>query len=196
VVAAIAVPLVVVDGLPRWGADFGGVLTLVPAFAVLALLAARARVTAGRVALAGFAAAALVAAISVADHLRPPDERSHFGRFVASVIDGTAGTTIRRKLLANVDLLLAGPHTIAALALVLLLTWWVYRPPATLRAAYTATPGLRAAVTVVTVLGWLGFATNDSGVAVPLVVALVAVPAVLAVRCAATVRPPPNRAAV
>jgi hypothetical protein len=182
VVAAVAVPLVAVDGMPAWGADFGGVLTLVPAFAVLALLAGRARVSASRLLAAGLGAVAVVAAIGVADYLRAPQERSHFGRFVAAVLDGTAGATLHRKLAANLDLLVAGPHTYAALGLVFIVTWCVIRPPAALAATFAAVPGARPAAITVAVLAWLGFATNDSGVAVPLLVALVAVPAVLALR--------------
>jgi hypothetical protein len=180
VVLAVAVPLVAVDGAPAWGADFGGVLTLVPAFAVLALLAGRARVNATRLVAAGLGAVVVVTAIAVADYVRSPAERSHFGRFVASVLDGTAGATLRRKLAANLDLLVAGPHTYAALGLVLLATWCVLRPPAALAATFAAVPGSRPAAVAVTVLAWLGFATNDSGVAVPLLVALLAAPAVLA----------------
>jgi hypothetical protein len=191
VVLAAGAVLVVVDGLPAWGADVGGVLTLVPALTVLALLAGRARVSAARLAAAGFGAAATAAAIGVADHLRPPDRRSHFGRFVAGVLDGTGGATLERKLAANLDLLVAGPHTWAALALVLVVTWCVARPPARIAEMLAALPGLRPAVVAVAVLGWLGFATNDSGVAVPLLAALVAVPAVLAAR---TVRAAPNGA--
>jgi hypothetical protein len=192
VVLAVAVPLVAVDGMPAWGADFGGVLTLVPAFTVLALLAGRARVSVARLAAAGLGAVAVVAAIAVADHLRPPAERSHFGRFAAAVLDGTAGATLERKVAANLDLLVAGPHTYAALGLVLVVTWCVVRPPAALAATFAALPGARPAAVAVAVLGWLGFATNDSGVAVPLLVALVAVPAVLAL--GRTLRSAPNSA--
>ena len=186
-VLAVGAAMVVVDGLPAWGADVGGVLTLVPAFTVLALLVGRARVSAARLAAAGIGAAATAAAIGVADYLRAPDRRSHFGRFVAGVFDGTAGATLERKLAANLDLLVAGPHTWVALALVLVVTWFVVRPPAGLAQTFAAVPGLRPAVVAVAVLGWIGFATNDSGVAVPLLVALVAVPAVLAARPAPTV---------
>jgi len=179
-VLAVAVPVVAVDGSPAWGADFGGVLALVPAFAVLALLAGRARVSATRLLAAGLGAVAVVAATAVADYLRAPEERSHFGRFVAAVLDGTAGATLHRKLAANLDLLVAGPHTYAALGLVLLATWCVLRPPAVVQATFAAVPGARPAAVAVTVLAWLGFATNDSGIAVPLLVALVAAPAMLA----------------
>jgi len=96
------------------------------------------------------------------------------------VLDGTAGATVQRKLAANLDLLVAGPHTYAALGLVLLATWCVLRPPAVLHATFGAVAGARPAAVAVTVLAWLGFATNDSGVAVPLLVALVAAPAMLA----------------
>ncbi|GIJ52358.1 hypothetical protein Val02_92440 [Virgisporangium aliadipatigenens] len=169
VVGAVAVPVIAVDGAPGWGADFGGVLTLVPAFVVLGLLLTGTRVDPWKLLAAGAAGAVVVAGLAYADHLRPPDARSHFGRFAGSVLDGSAGSTVERKLRANLDLLTAGPHTVAALALVLALTWWAVR-----------TARLREAALGTAVLGWIGFATNDSGVAVPLVVALVAVPALLA----------------
>jgi len=180
-VAAVGVPLVVVDGAPPWGADFGGVLTLVPALAAVALLAGGTRITAARLALAGLSGAALVAVVSVVDWLRPADSRSHFGRFVASVADGSAGGTVERKLLTNLDLLLAGPHTVGGLLAVVALVVVVLRPPAALREAYEAVPSLRPGLVGVVVLGLVGAATNDSGVAVPVVAGSVALPLALAV---------------
>lgn len=179
-VAGVGVPLVLIDGAPGWGADFGGVLTLVPAFVAVALAVTGTRVTAARLALAGLAGAVLVGSIGVADWLRPVQSRSHFGRFVASVVDGTAGSTLERKLLTNLDLLLAGPHTLAGLAAVVALVVTVLRPPVVLRRAYGAVPALRAGLVGVVVLGLVGAATNDSGVAVPVLAASVAVPLVLA----------------
>jgi hypothetical protein len=197
VVAAIAIPMIVVDGNPAWGADFGGVLTFVPAFAVLALLVARSRISAGRLLLAGGAGVALVALIGVADYLRPAESRSHFGRFVAAVLDGSAGSTVYRKLLTSIDLLFNGPHTILAMALAVWLAVLVFRPPATLAEAYAEVRPMRVALIAVVVLSAIGFATNDSSVAVPVVAGMVALPAAFAL-CAAAVagRPVPASAAV
>src|SRR5690606_21261385 len=96
-VAAVGVPVTIVDGMPWWGADFGGVLALVPTFAVLGLLLTRSRVTWVKLVAATVAGAAAVLAISALDYLRPVADRSHFGRFLASLLDGSAGETIQRK---------------------------------------------------------------------------------------------------
>jgi hypothetical protein len=172
IVAAVAVPTLALDGSPRWGADFGGVLTLVPTFAVLALLVTGAKVTWRHLAGAQLAGAVVVGAIGWLDYLRPPADRSHFGRFVGTLLDGTAFETIRRKALASWELLFIGPHTLAALVLTVGLVAVVLRPPPRLRP-------LRPLLQATLVLALVGFATNDSGVAIPMVVALVMVPAVL-----------------
>ena len=194
VVVAMAVPTVILDGAPTLGADFGGVLTLVPAFVVLAMLVTGGRIRVLPVLLGCAGGALLVGAVSFADYLRPDEYRSHFGWFAASVLDGTAGESIERKLLANVNLLFAGPHTLAALALVVALTAVVFRPPKSLWVAYAEVPSLRNGLVAVVALAWLGFATNDSGVAIPVVAMLVAVPAALAV-CARVAASPACRSA-
>jgi hypothetical protein len=185
IVGAVAVPVLALDGSPRWGADFGGVLTLVPTFAVLALLVAGARVTWRRLIAAQAAAALVVGTVGWLDYLRPAADRSHFGRFVGTVLDGTAYETIERKALASWELLFIGPHTLAALLLAVGLVAAVFRPPALLRQAYATHSVLRPLLQATVALALFGFATNDSGVAIPAVVALVTVPAAL-VLCAST----------
>jgi hypothetical protein len=179
VVVALAVPAIALDGAPAWGADFGGVLTFVPAFVILALLVTRSRINVLRVVIAGAAGVVLVAVIGIVDYLQEPAP-SHFGRFVASVLDGSAGATVYRKILTSLDLLLNGAHTVLAMVLVVLVAVLVFRPTVTLRDAYVAVPSLRVALVAVTVMSAIGFATNDSGVAIPVVAGLVAVPAAYA----------------
>ncbi|SHN47859.1 hypothetical protein [Cryptosporangium aurantiacum] len=188
VALAVAVPVIVVEGSPGLGTDFGGILTLVPAFGVLALLVAGRKVTGRRAVAVLGAGAGLVASLAIADYLRPEEDRTHFGRFVATVLDGDGLATVDRKIRANLDLLFAGPHTIAAAILLVIAGVAVFRPPAGLRAAYRAHPGLRTGLQVVVVLGLLGFAVNDSGIAVPVNAALVALPAAVA----AWLRPEPG----
>lgn len=171
-----------VDGAPGWGADFGGVLTLAPAFVVLALLTAGAAVRPVRLLLAGAAGAVVALGIGLLDAMRPPQSRSHFGRFVAGLGDGSAIATVLRKLEANLDLLLSGPHTIGALTLTAAVSVWLVRTPTSLSALYARASWLRPALLSTTAMAWTAFATNDSGVAIPLVVMLVAGPTVLAVR--------------
>lgn len=178
--AAVAVPVVVLDGSPAWGADFGGVLTLIPTFAMLGFLLARARITWARIALATAGGAAVALAISWLDYLRPPGARSHFGRFMGSMMDGAALQTVHRKLLASLDLLVTGPHTVLAAVLVLVGIGLLIRPPPALRRVYGTWPVARTALMSVVVLAGFGFATNDSGIAIPTVMGLVVLPTVIA----------------
>lgn len=197
-VAAVAVPVLAIDGAPHWGADFGGVLTLVPTFAVLALLVGGAGLTWRRLLAAQAAGGLVVGVVAWLDYRRPAETRSHFGRFVGTVLDGTAWATIERKALTSWELLFIGPHTRAALVLTVALVVVVARSPVLARVG-AADPALRPMLTTTVALALIGFATNDSGVAIPAVVALVAVPATL-VLCTPTLdapadvhgRPPPT----
>jgi hypothetical protein len=192
-VAAVAVPVLAVDGAPHWGADFGGVLTLVPTFAVLALLVGGAGLTWRRLLAAQAAGGLVVAVVAWLDYRRPAEARSHFGRFVGTVVDGTAWATIERKALTSWELLFVGPHTRAALVLTVALVVVVARSPVLARVG-AVDPALRPMLTTTVALALIGFATNDSGVAIPAVVALVAVPATL-VLCTSTLyaeAPPPS----
>ena len=78
---------------------------------------------------AAAAGVAVAAAIGWVDFLRPAERRSHFGRFVGTALDGGALGTIERKAAASLDLLLLGPHTLAAAALTVLLALVLVRPP-------------------------------------------------------------------
>lgn len=189
-VVLVGAPVVIVDGWPGWGADVGGVLTLVPVFAVLAMLAVGRRIRPWQAALTCAGGAAVAGTIGALDYARPADERSHFGRFVGTALDGGALDTIRRKADASLDLLTMGPHTVAAAAATIALTWVLVRPPALLREAYRVHGFLRPMHQATLVLAVIGLAVNDSIVAVPMVVALVVGPMTLAL-CAAPAPPVP-----
>ncbi|PZS10058.1 MAG: hypothetical protein DLM55_05070 [Acidimicrobiales bacterium] len=181
IVAGVAAPVLWLVGSPSGGAKFGGVLTLVPTFVVLGLLVAKTAINWRRLLLAVSAGFLLAGVISWADYLRPANERSHFGRFAGSVLNGTAFNTIDRKIRTNIDLLLMGPHTVLAFLLVVVLVVLVFRPPSVLVGAFKRHEALRPALLAEATLGIIGFTTNDSGVAVPLVVSLTVVPLTLAI---------------
>ncbi len=107
-VAAIIFGLVtVVDGWPTLGSDVGGVLTLVPVFGLAWFVASGRRIRWRTVALVGLVTAAALAGATALDLLRPADQRTHLGRFAASVFDGSgeAWTTISRKAATNLRVL-------------------------------------------------------------------------------------------
>jgi hypothetical protein len=183
VLAAGAV-LVVVDGAPPFGADVGGVLALVPA---LALLVTRRP---ARLAAAGVLGAAVVTAFALADWSRDPADRTHLGRFVQDVADGTAGTLLRRKADAVLDLLLLNAATALLPLVVLLAVLLVVRPPAPLRDAFAQAPAWRRGLAAVGLASAVGFVVNDSGAAVPAMALVVAIPATVAVVVRARREPP------
>jgi hypothetical protein len=184
VVVVTGVIAVVVDGWPRWGSDFGGVLALVPGFAVLALLVAGVRVSWWRAALIGLAAAATIAVVAYLDWRNPVADRSHLGRFVQQVLDGEATTIVQRKLEANLrafrNYLLALIVPIGFAFVVLVLMRPVASRAAALGRAYDRSATLRSGVIAVLVTLGIGFAVNDSGIAIPAVALFVAIPLILA----------------
>jgi hypothetical protein len=181
VVAAVGVVAVVLDGAPPWGSDVGGVLALVPAFVLLAMLLTGRRVSLLRLLAAGAAGVLVVTAFALADWSRPAAERSHLGRFVQDVADGTAGTLLRRKAEAVLSLLLASPVTALLPLVVALAVYLVVRPPVPLHEAFTAAPAWRSGLLATGLAAAVGFAVNDSGAAVPALAIVVAAPATVAV---------------
>lgn len=193
-VAAVGALVVVVDGAPPWGSDVGGVLALVPAFVLLALRLSGRRVTPLRLVLAGLAGVLVVAALALADWSRAPDDRTHLGRFVQDVADGTAGTLLRRKAEAVLELLFASPVTALLPLVVAAAVYLVVRPPGPLAHAFDAAPAWRAGLVSLGLAAAIGFAVNDSGAAVPALALVVAIPATTAVvlRARRAPQPPPS----
>jgi len=180
-IAAVGVVTVVVDGAPPWGSDVGGVLALVPAFVLLAMLRTGTRVSLLRLAAAFAAGAAVVTAFALADWSRDPADRTHLGRFVQDLVDGTAGQLLTRKAGAVLDLLVASPVGPLLPFVVAGAAYLVARPPAALALAFTAAPAWRHGLVALGLAALLGFLLNDSGAAVPALALCVAVPATLAV---------------
>jgi hypothetical protein len=163
-----------VDGAPQLGRDLGGILAAVPAFLLLALLLTGARVSAGRIAAILGAAVAVGGAVAVLDWTRPPDQRTHLGRFVQQLLDGQAWTVIGRKGEANLGML-TGSVLSLLLPVALLAAIWLVRPGGVLRSRDEPAP-LRAGLLAVALDLTLGAAVNDSGVAVPAAAAALLVP--------------------
>ncbi len=172
--------LIVVDGAPAWGSDVGGVLALLPALVVLVLLLTGRRVSVLRLAAAGAAGLLLVTASALVDHTRPPARRTHLGRFVDQLQDGTAGDVLHRKATAVLGLLFHTPLTALLPLVVVAVVLLVRRPPRPLAAAFEDEPAYRHTLVALGVVCLLGFALNDSGAAVPALALVVVLPATVA----------------
>ncbi|HEY7106801.1 MAG TPA: hypothetical protein VH986_10385 [Acidimicrobiia bacterium] len=168
-VGVLAVALLA-DGAPFWGADVGGVLSMVPAYSVTAalLLGVRVRV---RTALS-FAGAALLALAGATflDLRHEAGHRRHLGRLVEQVQDeGFSAFTdvVHRKITQNLDSFTTSSFrylVVGALAFLAYLLWW---PPRNMLLLLERIPTLRATLVGFAVLAVLGFAFNDAGVTVP-----------------------------
>lgn len=163
--AGIGAVAVVVDGWPSFGADFGGVLALVPGVVVLLLLLADVRLTyqrLGLIALTGVVAATIIA---VVDYQRPTDQRSHMGDFVDRLLSGEAGDVLSNKAdalgssLTSPLGLLEVVVFAGCVAIVLQPVRWHLR---SLQAVFDAWPALRSALIALAVTCIAGTLVNDS----------------------------------
>ncbi|SKC56341.1 hypothetical protein SAMN04324258_1645 [Krasilnikoviella flava] len=184
--AAVGLVTVLVDGLPPFGADFGGILALVPGFAVLALGVAGVRITGRRMLLVAAGTVLVVAVVSVVDWLLP-GPGSHLGGFVESVVEGRALGVVAGKA-AGAWATVANPAGAAALLVCVAAAWAVLAPGRArldgLARAYRQDPVLWRLVVALVVTAGVGTLLNDSGVAVAAIVLALAVPVLLAGRLA------------
>ncbi len=165
----IVVVALLVDGLPFWGSDVGGVLSLVPAVGIFGMVLfgvrVRMRVLLGWI---GGAVAAFVA-VGLLDLTRPADRRTHLGRLFEKIGAGDFGgfaTVIDRKLHENLSALTSIWVVLVPFTFALLL-WLAFVRPGHLRALRSEVPELVAVGAGLVVLVPLGFALNDSGIAIP-----------------------------
>ncbi|MDQ6855176.1 MAG: hypothetical protein M3046_16070 [Actinomycetota bacterium] len=161
----------VADGAPFWGADVGGVLSILPAYGVTAYLLLGMRVRLRNVLLCGAAAVAAVLAFGAYDLTRPSDQRTHLGRlFETAGSRGSSGVlvVILRKLSENISALFGSREWL--IIVVVGLTFLAYlfaRHRDRLADIVRKVPEMRAAFIGFAILSVLGFALNDSGIAIP-----------------------------
>jgi hypothetical protein len=157
---------VVLDGLPAFGSDVGGVLALVPAGAICLLVLARIRIRPRLVLGIVAGTLAVISVFALVDLARPPAERTHLGRFVSKLFSGDGAQIIQRKIEANLSVL----NTVWAWVIPFALLYFAYltwRPNATFAALIRRHKGLRAFGIGGLVLGVLSMLLNDSGVSMP-----------------------------
>jgi hypothetical protein len=89
---------------------------------------------------------------------------------------GDIGDTIQRKALSNLHILTSSIWTLIIPVALAFLLFLALRPPGLLHALQRDVRGLRACLVGGLVAGILGFAVNDSGVAVPSMMLAVLLP--------------------
>lgn len=174
----------VVNGMPAWGSDVGGVLASAPAFAVVVLMLGGRRIGWRPIVLIAMGTLAVLGLFAALDMTRPEEDRTHLGRFVEQSFEGAGTTIVVRKIEANISILTSSTWTLlvpVGLAFLAFLTW---RSRGLLQALERRVPGLRACLVGGLVVCVLGMAANDSGVAVPAMASGVLLPylAYLAIR--------------
>jgi hypothetical protein len=170
VVAAAAALLgfvIIADGAPWLGADVGGILSLVPVYGLVVLALTGRRLTWRTLLIAGAATLVVLALATGIDLMRPPDARTHLGRFVADSFSdsSTFTTTVSRKWATNLRVFRQSIWTwmvpiIAVFSLYVLVVakgWGRLLPRGSV---------LRLGVVSALGLGLLGWLVNDSGVVV------------------------------
>jgi hypothetical protein len=199
VVIGAGVLALLIDGAPMAGADFGGILAMIPGFAVFALMIAGRRLRLSRL-LAGVAVGVVVVlAVSFLDSLRA--DPTHIGEFWHSLMNGDGGTIIFRKFRGMIGTFGNWELSLIAVAAVAFLIFALLRPlawrAAVLHTAYERAPALRPTLVAVLVTAGVGMLVNDSGVAIPALAFTVAIPLALVASIQAiapeeTTVPPPR----
>ncbi|MGZ4737144.1 MAG: hypothetical protein ACXVKA_12210 [Acidimicrobiia bacterium] len=171
-IAVMALALIV-DGVPFWGADVGGVLSMVPAFGITGwiLLDSRRRPKLRTMATLGAATVVAVAIVAAIDLSRPADKQTHLGRLVQQVSDegpSIFGNVIVDKIHQNLSTLTSSVWglMLPIVAGILLVYLWLAQRQR-IRDLFIRIGELRASAIGFLVLAVLGYALNDSGIVVP-----------------------------
>jgi hypothetical protein len=167
---------------PMWGADVGGTLAAIP---MLALVGARLggwRVRWRTVAASGAVAVAVVVAFGLLDMAQSSADQSHLGRlFERFESEGFAGfwTVVERKIAVNVRSLQGSVWRFILVPVLIAAVVTAWRAPGRFSALADRLPAARAVLPGIVVGLVLGYALNDSGIAVPGMMLAVMVPAVV-----------------
>lgn len=180
---AVLIGAIVVDGAPMWGADVGGVLTMVPAYAVTAALLFGREIRTRAIAVFAGLTATTIAVLAAADWLRPAAQRTHLGRLVEQVrVEGGDAFIMvaRRKLEMNLSTLSSSqwrPLVVVGLAFV---AYLAFGRAGRLRHLLEVIPPLRASLVGLATVAVLGYALNDQGIVIPAVMLAVLIPVLVA----------------
>jgi hypothetical protein len=169
-VAVVGFVVVICEGWPTMGSDFGGVIALTPPLLWLLLVLSGIRITPLRLLAVGGGGVVAIGVISMLDWARGPDRRSHLGNFVQRILDGDALDVIARKAVASAETILS---VLGIVALILGIAVWVLAIRFVVPRVSTDFGTLGPVVHAVMATGVLGTVLNDAGIFVWLVATIV-----------------------
>lgn len=184
-IGAVGLGAVLLDGLARFGADFGGPPVLIVGLGALALLILRIRLTWWRLAILLCAAVATSLLFAALDYMQPASQRSHLGQFIDALMGGRGLDVVLRKLaqaFGNLPWPMIGALAAVGILAVASVRWLDSR--GRLEAiklsrhcrAWRDLPVLRnSAIALLLALG-VGMLLNDSGLLVPILGLATALP--------------------
>lgn len=206
VVGTLGLGLGAIIALPRFGADFGGVLAYTPSLLLLIFLLLSITLTWRRVLIVGGVTVLVALGVAFLDWLRPAEDRTHVGNFFGSIVNGDVWDVLGRKLEANVRVFMNSSHrTVVLMALILIAlvvlgalrskkidntspwaqVWtsmygWLVPRDTTDPSISTMIPWLKNGLATTALCAFLAFALNDSGVVLPGMMAITILPGLIA----------------
>ncbi len=180
VVAVIGFGIVLCEGWPSMGSDFGGVVALTPPVLWLLLVLAGVRLTPLRLAAVAGGAVIAISLISVLDWAGDPDGRSHLGDFVQRILDGDALDVVARKAVASAETIFS---PLGVFGLILGITVWVLAVRFVVPRASPDFGTIGPVVYGVMATGVLGTLLNDAGIFVWLVATIALISPLVYLSC-------------
>jgi hypothetical protein len=181
-VGALFIAVLLLDGAPMWGADVGGILAGVPALGLAFVLFAGWKVRVRTVVTVLVATVAVVGVAGLIDMTRSTSHQTHLGRLFESIAGkGSSGftTVVGRKLHVQIQTLTTSIWRFMIIPTAVLSAYVVWSAPRRLRAVQHRMPAAAAALIAIAVAGVLGYALNDSGIAVPGAMLVIVAPAAI-----------------
>lgn len=177
---AISALITIVIGFPGIGANTGGTIAAVSAFAAMFLQVKRVRISAASIAI-GFAAVAVVLG-SFVTYDAMHGSVTHMGKSANLIVSGGLPEIImiiKRKLAMNFLILRYSTWSYFLLIALGILAFLWFRPVGILQRALVKHPGISAAITASLVGGVTGFIFNDSGILIPAIIMSYMIPTVV-----------------
>ena len=162
--------IVMFVGFPRWGADVGGTVTTIVAFAATYFNLLRKKISGKYILLTVLAVILVLTVFAAIDVFQGKNQETHLGRTVELVkAEGNSAAlqVIQRKFATNLRILKYSSWSYFFIIILALLLYLRFRPIGLFQKLLDRHVYLGAGITGAFVGGIVGFLTNDSGIVIP-----------------------------